>query len=206
MFGALFSVVIKHIRRSPIDVVKSNTREAFDFFWAQDDFIDQSHLQPGRLDLYQLVAEYCADVWATRDCPALVRVADIGCGTGHMLGALKAKLGAKCDVQMFGLDFASTAMDKAKRLLPQAIFVAQDIYANSLPSDSFDLVLCIETLEHLRYPEKAVLELLRICKRGGNNGTAISTSGLCRSSGGCSYRTALLTSSCSKMAHVFWPV
>lgn len=163
----LFHVAGKSFQRSPVDVVKANTKEAFEFFWSQDDFINQHYLEPTRLALFELVAEYCSEILMTSNDQVTVRVADIGCGTGHMLDALKHKLAPRFSVEMFGLDFASTATSRAKALLPTATFVAEEIYENSLPSDFFDLVLSIETLEHLRWPEKGLLEILRICKPAG---------------------------------------
>lgn len=152
----------------PAEVVKANTKEAFEFFWGHDDYLAQHFLTQDRLAFFELVADYCIDVLMTPDFAGTVRIADIGCGTGHTLEALRRKLASKCNLELFGLDFASTAISKARTLLPMATFVVEDIYENRLPSDFFDLVLCIETLEHLRWPEKALVQLLRICKTGGN--------------------------------------
>ncbi len=152
---------------SPIDVVKANTKEAFEFFYSQDDFIARHYLEPARLALYKFVAGYCADILMTSNVRGTIRVADIGCGTGHMLEALRHRLLSRYDIELLGVDFASTAISKAKAMLPMATFMLEDIYENTLPSDFFDLVLSIETLEHLHRPEKALLELRRICKSGG---------------------------------------
>jgi ubiquinone/menaquinone biosynthesis C-methylase UbiE len=155
-----------HPQQIATDVVKANTKEAFDFFYNQKDFIAQRYLEPDRLALYELVAEYCAAILTLYDVGGTVHVVDIGCGTGHMLRALREKLVPKHDVELSGIDFSSVAIGTAKKLLPTADFSVQDIYENSLPSDFFDLVLSIETLEHLHRPIEAVRELLRVCKPG----------------------------------------
>ncbi len=152
----------------PAEVVKANTKEAFEFFWNHDDFIDQYFMNRDRLAFFELVADYCVGILMDTDFVRTVRIADIGCGSGHMLEVLRRKLVSKCNVELFGLDFASAAISKARTLLPMATFVVADLYENGLPSDSFDLVLCIETLEHLRLPQRALLQLLRICKAGGD--------------------------------------
>ena len=164
----IFQIMTKSHRHSPAEVVKANTKEAFEFFFSQDDFIAQYYFEPSRLALYEIVAEYYTDMLTSSDVVSVVRIADIGCGTGHMLEALSRKLASKYDIELYGLDFASTAIAKAKALIPTATFAVEDIYENHLPSDFFDLVLSTETLEHLHLPEKALLEILRICKPGGN--------------------------------------
>ena len=153
---------------SPSDIVKANTKEAFDFFYTQDDFIARCYLAPVRLALYDIIAEYCAGMLTISNALDAVHVIDIGCGTGHMLEAVQRKLVSNCRVKLFGIDFANSALSKAKTLLPAATFVSGDLYQNGLASNIFDLVLCIETLEHLRWPEKALIELLRICNPRGN--------------------------------------
>jgi 2-polyprenyl-3-methyl-5-hydroxy-6-metoxy-1,4-benzoquinol methylase len=172
----LLAAVFRALRRtnqmqsqpSPSDIVKANTKEAFDLFYTQDEFIAACYLSPGRLALYDIVAEYCTDIFTNLNVLDAVRVIDIGCGTGHMLEAIQRKLISRCQVELFGIDFAEIAVSKAKSLLPTATFESADLYQNSLTSNFFDLVLCIETLEHLRWPEKALIELLRICKPRGS--------------------------------------
>lgn len=152
----------------PAEIVKSNTREAFEAFWSHDDYINQQFLTQDRLEFFDTVADYCAETLLAQDVEVTIRIADIGCGTGHMLETLSHKLAPEYDIELFGLDFASTAIRKARILLPEGTFVVGDIYENSLPSDFFDIVLCIETLEHLRWPTRAVSQLLRVCKAEGS--------------------------------------
>ena len=165
---ALRYTIMKRSPLSPIDAVKANTKEAFEYFFSQDEFIIHHYLEPSRLALYELIADYCVNLPCKKDSFTFIRIADIGCGTGHMLEALRRKFEPVWKIELFGLDFASTAIERARTLLPRAQFIIADLYNSSLPLDFFDLVLCIETLEHLRYPEKAVFQLLRICKPGGD--------------------------------------
>ncbi len=153
---------------SPVDVVKANTQEAFDYFYAQDDFIAEHYLEPERIALYEIVANRCAKLLESLGDTRPVRVCDIGCGTGEMLEILRSAVPSDYKVELFGLDFANSAIAKAQKLLPAATFKVGDIYINDLPAAYFDLVLCLETLEHLQTPERALDTLLRICKPGGH--------------------------------------
>jgi ubiquinone/menaquinone biosynthesis C-methylase UbiE len=70
-------------------------------------------------------------------------------------------------LHLFGLDYSSNAIARARAKVPGARFIVANMYRTGLPSDHFDIVLSIETLEHVRQPEQAVRELLRICRPGG---------------------------------------
>jgi SAM-dependent methyltransferase len=160
--------LFRSLSRDPSEVVKANTQEAFDFFWDHDEYINRCFLNQDRLDFLDTVADYCVQAIIAPDPGAVIRIVDIGCGSGHLLHALKRRLISKCEVDLFGLDFSSVAIRKARALLPMATFVVEDICDNSLPAASFDLVLCLETVEHLRRPEEALRELLRVCRAGGS--------------------------------------
>jgi ubiquinone/menaquinone biosynthesis C-methylase UbiE len=147
----------------PEEVVKANTREAFDAFYGADDFIAASYLVRERLAFYDLVADYCASaVIGSRP----LDVVDVGCGTGHMLLALRNRVPTH-DLTMTGLDFSAVAVSRCRALLPAATFVVGDLYESPLPAGAYDLVLCVETLEHVPDPQAALRELLRVCRPGG---------------------------------------
>lgn len=152
---------------TPVDVVKSNTKEAFDYFFAQDEFLAREYFTPGRMTFYDEVAAYAAAMLKEHASDAPAAVADIGCGTGHTLAAVRRQLGDEPRVRWFGLDFAASAIAKARTLLPDGEFAVGDLYAIDAPADLFDLVMCIETLEHLQRPADALREIVRICRPGG---------------------------------------
>lgn len=45
--------------------------------------------------------------------------------------------------------------------------IISDITNMPIPDHSFDNILCAEVLEHIPYPEKAIIEFSRILKNGG---------------------------------------
>ena len=52
-----------------------------------------------------------------------------------------------------------------KKNIPQGNFVKGIIYNVSYKDNAFDLVLCLEVLEHLAFPEKAMEEIKRISSK-----------------------------------------
>jgi ubiquinone/menaquinone biosynthesis C-methylase UbiE len=69
---------------------------------------------------------------------------DLGCGDGRLTALLDAS-------ETTGADVSAVALERARRRLPDVAFAELDPDA-PLPFDdsSFDLVLCAETLEHVR--------------------------------------------------------
>lgn len=80
------------------------------------------------------------------------RVLSIGCGTGATEAVLE-----RSGIEVWGLDVSAEAVAVASRRITRA-FVA-DIETDALPElepRSFDLVLCGDVLEHLRFTEHAL--------------------------------------------------
>ncbi|OGB74403.1 hypothetical protein A2V68_01675 [candidate division Kazan bacterium RBG_13_50_9] len=89
------------------------------------------------------------------------RALDVGCGTGLMLRHLPKG--------SIGLDINPRNLARLKKWAPQAKGVLVDIEAKGIPypKESFDLAAAAEVLEHLLYPERAVVEIYRVLKPGG---------------------------------------
>jgi 2-polyprenyl-3-methyl-5-hydroxy-6-metoxy-1,4-benzoquinol methylase len=92
--------------------------------------------------------------WVRHDLLAAVqeaprRVLSLGCGTGATEERLQA-----AGAQVFGVDVAADAVAIARRRL--TCVLVGDVERDPLPElrqRSFDLVLCGDVLEHLRFPE-----------------------------------------------------
>lgn len=94
------------------------------------------------------------------------RIADIACGGG----AASHRLGAMFPEAPYTLvDLTDEAIGLARQATAhlQAICVVGDIYALPLESNSFDLVICWQTLSWLDRTERALYELTRICRPSG---------------------------------------
>lgn len=89
-------------------------------------------------------------------------ILDVGCGEGFTLDRLyKEKIGKTYE----GIEYEETAVDLAKKMYPKLTFKQGDIYKLPYKSNSFDLVVCTEVLEHLTDPKKAYRELLRVSRK-----------------------------------------
>lgn len=92
---------------------------------------------------------------------------DLGCGDGRLSALLDAG-------ELTLADVSEVALGRAARRLPDARAVALDPDAAlPLPDNAFDLVLCAETIEHVRDVQLLLSEVRRVLRPGGR--LAIST-------------------------------
>lgn len=90
------------------------------------------------------------------------RILDAGCGEGFTLNKLfQNKIGSKLE----GIDFSKDAISLGKKIHPHLSLRQGDIYKLPYKDNSFDLVLSTEVLEHLKEPEKALKEIIRVSKK-----------------------------------------
>jgi SAM-dependent methyltransferase len=91
------------------------------------------------------------------------RALDLGCGDGR----LSAELGAR---RLYAADVSPVALERARgRLGPDTEIVELDPDAPlSLEDSQFDLVLCAETLEHVRDVQLFLSEVRRVLRPGGS--------------------------------------
>jgi SAM-dependent methyltransferase len=91
------------------------------------------------------------------------RVLEVGCGEGIVLATLAARLpGTRFD----GLELDERALEQARVRCPGARLVRGDACEVPFGDQSFDLVVCLEVLEHLAEPARALRELRRIARGG----------------------------------------
>jgi SAM-dependent methyltransferase len=90
--------------------------------------------------------------------PTPRRVLDAGCGEGFAMQAVLGTLRA----EVIGLDGSPGALQVAGRINPGSDFSAGDLFALPFPDRSFDLVVCMEVLEHLSDPQRGLAELGRV--------------------------------------------
>jgi SAM-dependent methyltransferase len=87
-------------------------------------------------------------------------ILDVGCGEGFTIDYLVSD-NERPDVQ--GVDFDWEALLRAKAKHPGLLFQMADIRRLPYVNAGFDLVLCLEVLEHLAEPLPALEELRRVC-------------------------------------------
>jgi ubiquinone/menaquinone biosynthesis C-methylase UbiE len=88
-------------------------------------------------------------------------VLDLGCGDGRLTRELRAS-------ELVGADVSGVALERARRHLPDAELIQLEPDARLPLEDSrFELVLCAETLEHVRDVQLLLSEARRVLRPGG---------------------------------------
>jgi ubiquinone/menaquinone biosynthesis C-methylase UbiE len=99
------------------------------------------------------------------------KILEIGCGRGDFSIYLAQKYP---DAKITGIDFSQVAIDKANEKsklhsqLNNLYFQKDDATKLSFQSDSYDLVISCETLEHVNNQNLMLKEIYRVLKTDGN--------------------------------------
>src|SRR5678816_3944374 len=94
------------------------------------------------------------------------RLIELGCGQGQLLRTIVNK-GYIPEENVYGMDQSQVAVDFVKARLPKAQVGVGDLYDLKYPSGKFDVVLLMETIEHLNNPARALSEIYRITQPVG---------------------------------------
>ncbi len=94
-----------------------------------------------------------------------MRVLDAGCGTGEALNWLAAHVQPGGEV--VGIDLAAAHVAAARCTAPGATIVQADLCKPPWPEGEFDLVWCVNTINHLRDPILGLRVLTALLRPGG---------------------------------------
>jgi 2-polyprenyl-3-methyl-5-hydroxy-6-metoxy-1,4-benzoquinol methylase len=89
-------------------------------------------------------------------------ILDAGCGTGD----LAAQIAPHCRT-IHAIDIAGNALNPAHRAIANLQFAKMNAETLAFADGSFDQIVCVETLEHLLAPDRALAEFSRILKPAG---------------------------------------
>ncbi|MCR4307655.1 MAG: class I SAM-dependent methyltransferase [Candidatus Berkelbacteria bacterium] len=89
---------------------------------------------------------------------------DVGCGDGEMLRFLHAH---SPTWKMHGIDITPNTLNSARSDNPGFQFKDGSIYEIPYEANTFNVIFCGETIEHLEHPQIAIAELFRVAKPGG---------------------------------------
>ncbi len=132
-----------------------NSKEGLNAFYSDEEAV-KSYLDPGFYDrLINLLTSHGVDYEQKR-------VADVGCGIGGLLSALKTRFQTQ---SLIGLEYSEKALEIARAEVPGVEFCYFDIYEGS--PRKFDVIFCIEVIEHLLYPDKALRSLVGMLDESG---------------------------------------
>ena len=92
-------------------------------------------------------------------------ILDVGCGEGLIGSYLRRQRGGSRGHRYVGVDRSWQALKAAARLNPEADFFCADLTSLGFRRESFELVLCLEVLEHIPDPLPALAELRRVTSR-----------------------------------------
>lgn len=118
----------------------------------------QKHTNPNPIQQW-LIGRFHATAAALLAQTDATSVLDAGCGESFgMHHALAAK------PWVMGLDASIGALQVAQQLQPHRYFIGGDVLRLPFPNASFDLVSCMEVLEHLPDPSHGLRELCRVTR------------------------------------------
>ena len=91
-------------------------------------------------------------------------VLDVGCASGYMTNKISRIL---LKSKIYAIDAYKDAVDFGKRKYPHIKFKVADAHKLPFQANSFDLVVCYETIEHVSNPMKMLKEMQRVLKKDG---------------------------------------
>ncbi len=110
-----------------------------------------------------LVGRFLDRVGAAVEAVRPHRVLEVGCGEGIVLDYLGRRT---TGTRFEGLELDAAALEEARARCPDTSFARGDVCELPFRSGAFDLVVCLEVLEHLPDPGRALREVRRVSRQG----------------------------------------
>lgn len=105
----------------------------------------------------------CAEVMRFMTNPGSA-VLEVGCSSGFLLRELIARLPGR---RVLGADYTRETLETLSKQLPDVPLIQFDLTRCPLPSNSVDVIVLLNVLEHIDDHETAVAQLFRIVRPGG---------------------------------------
>ena len=118
----------------------------------------QKHLNPNPVQRY-LLRRFHRQIASLLKATGAERILDAGCGEGFVVSYL---LQGNDGLTITGIDCSLEAIEMARQMVPGGLFDLGDLREMPYGDDSFDLVMCLEVLEHLPDPHRGLRELRRV--------------------------------------------
>lgn len=101
-------------------------------------------------------------VWSKLGSSNNLKVIDLGCGEGNFLKLIEENFK---NIKTFGVDLEPNVLALKKFLRAEIKII--DIRNSGFPNNFFDIVFCLDVLEHFKDLERPVREIKRILKPDG---------------------------------------
>lgn len=106
-----------------------------------------------------LIGRFHRQVLRFVETTSVATAIEVGCGEGFVLRYLRDHTRL---TKIVGVDIDPLAVALARQAVPDVPVSVADAYQLPTPGQSFDLVLCLEVLEHLESPRAALEEIRRV--------------------------------------------
>jgi 2-polyprenyl-3-methyl-5-hydroxy-6-metoxy-1,4-benzoquinol methylase len=110
----------------------------------------------------RLIDRFYARILALTSAAAPDSILDAGCGEGETI----ARLGALLPDRVAAVDLSAEAVAATRSRFPELDVRCESVYELPFGDGEFELVICLEVLEHLEDPGRAVHELARVSAGG----------------------------------------
>lgn len=121
-------------------------------------WVQKYSLRPTRREVTKLVLPLLEE---NRD----LKILDIGCGTGQLIGELSEQVGA---VDYLGIDVAKNMIALARENNPGNTIRFMNVCVDDFVSDEeFDLILCTHAFPYFPNKRETMQKMYSLCKSGG---------------------------------------
>ena len=124
-------------------------------------FITHKQMFNKGFDLYEIVAVDILRNFTLKKG----KVLDIGCGYGGLIKRLNS---LRKNLHFTGIDISKNMLKLAKNYMKKDLkFLFMSAEKLNFDKETFDLIICKETLHHFSKPTRALKEMLRVLKKDG---------------------------------------
>jgi methionine biosynthesis protein MetW len=99
---------------------------------------------------------------ASRYVSKCKKLLDVGCGNGEIFRFIKSKVS-----KTYGIDSSKESIIIASKVGLIAKIVDLDFQRITFKNNYFDIVTCLDVIEHIKDPEKLLFEIHRVLKKRG---------------------------------------
>ncbi len=141
-----------------------NNKEFYNSFWDNNLYIT-NYEDKGRIEFFTFIVNKLVTHLIQT---SKLNIIDIGCGTGYYINLLKKRCDENhIDAIYYGTDYSEAAIKRLNSNINDINFQLADIQNLPFEEQSFDLVCCMEVLEHIQFVDNAIINLINICKKDG---------------------------------------